>query len=147
MASLVDKKFIGGGSNSNADFFSNEEQWIKVRYDFDADAGATGDYEVLENESASVAYVVTDFYAHVQTDVTTASDVDVDLGIGAGGTEFLSDWDAPGATADAIVGMDTATPVKLAASGKIVVGIETGAITAGVVDMYFKLKRLDSPSA
>jgi hypothetical protein len=141
---LSGKKYIGGGANSTSDFFSNEEKWIKVRYDFDVDGGATGDYDVLENESASIKFVVTDFYYHIQTDVTTGSDVDVDLGISDGGTEFLSDLDAPGASADAIGGMDTAAPVQIPASGKIVMGVETGAITAGVIDFYFKIKRLDN---
>ena len=140
---LAGKKYIGGGANSTSDFFSNEEKWIKVSYDFAADAGELGDYDVIENESASLKYVVTDFYAHVHTDVTTGTDVDVDLGIGDGGTEFLSDWDAPGATADAIVGMDTAAPVQIPASSKIVMGIETGTVTAGRVDLYFKIKQLD----
>lgn len=140
--SLAGKKYIGGGSNSTSDFFSNEEKWVKVTYDFSNDGGATGDYDVLENENSATDFVVTDFYAHVHTNVTTGSDSDIDLGIGDGGTEFLSDWDAPSAAADSIVGMDTATPVKLAASGKIVMGIETAALTAGRIDFYFKIKQL-----
>lgn len=143
---LANKKYIGGGSNSSADFFSNEDKWIRVSYDFAVDGGVIGDYDVLENESASVDYVVTDFYAHVHTGVTTGTDIDIDLGIGDGGTELLSDWDAAGAAAGSIKGMDTAAPVKLAASGKIVMGLETGAVTAGRIDFYLKIKKLANPS-
>lgn len=139
--SLAGKKYIGGGSNATSDFFSNEESWIKVVYDFAADGGTQGDFDVLENENTSDNYVITDFFYHVETAVTPATTVVVDLGISDGGTEFLSDKASSALTLNAIGGMDTAAPVKLAASGKVVMGIESQNITAGKINWWFKLKK------
>ena len=140
MAALTDAKVVGGSSGTDG-IFSNEERWIKVEYDFDNDAGAQGDYDVLTNGS-SVDYVITDMYISAETAMTSGGSAVIDLGIGAGGTEFLSDKAFDGIAVGAISGMDTAAPVKLAASGKVVIGIEAADLTAGVWHMYFKLKQI-----
>lgn len=137
---LADKKIIGG-ANSNIGFFSNEEKYVKVTYDFSVDTGAIADYDVLEN-AGSNNYVVTDFYAHVETAATSAGSLVVDLGISDGGTEFWSDKAVADLSIGTVHGMDTAAPVKLAASGKIVVGLEAAAATAGKIHFYFKLRQL-----
>ena len=142
MASLADKKYIGGGANSTSDFFSNEEKWIKVTYDFANDTGAQADLEVIENESASANFVVTDFFAYVETAVTSAGNLVADLGISAGGTEWWSDKAKADLSIGTVHGQDTALPVKLAAAGKIVLGIEAADATAGKINFYFKIKQI-----
>jgi len=142
MAALVGAKYLGGAS-SNANMFSNEEEWIKATYSFAADTGAIADLDVLINGSSTKNYVILDFYAVAEAAVTSASTTPaIDLGIGAGGIEFWSNLGKTSLTLGAVVGMGTAVPVLLPASGKVVLGIEAYAITAGIVSFYFKVKQI-----
>jgi len=142
MAALVGVKNIGG-SSSNEGLFSNEERWIQAVYNFASDTGAQADLDVLVNGSSTINYVITDFFAYVDLAGTTATTSVIDLGISAGGVEVWSNKDAASLlTLGAVVGMDTAKPVLLPASGKVVMGIETGDLTAGKFTFNFKVKQI-----
>ena len=139
---VLDGAITIGGATANAGQFSNEEKWYKVTYDFSVDTGAIADYDVLINLSAK-NYVVTDFYMHAETATTSAGASVMDLGIGAGGTDFKSDLAVTAPIIGAIAGMDTVLPVRLpATTGKIVMGIEAATLTAGKLHFHFRLKQI-----
>ena len=121
MGTLTDTKNVYGT-------FSNDEKWVKVTYDFAADGGEVEDNIVW---TAKNDLVITDFYAHVETAVTSAGALVADLGVGAGGTEIWSDKGKADLTAGSIHAMDTETKIKVAADGTIQLGIEAAAATAG----------------
>ena len=81
MATLVNKKKI-------ASPFSNEAELVRVTYDFSVDGGAVADYDVLESVGACLVELVN---IDVETAVTSGGALVMDLGKGAGGTEFKSD--------------------------------------------------------
>lgn len=142
MTALVGAKYLNG-SSGNEGIFSNEDKWVKVQYNFASDTGAQADLDVLVNGSASKEYAIVDFFAYCDAACTTATTSVIDLGISAGGTELWSNKDAASLlTLGAVVGMDTAKPIRLPASGKIVMGIETGDLTAGKISFNFKVKQI-----
>lgn len=117
--------------------FSNEEKWYKVTYDFSVDGGEVEDNIML---TADGDYVITDFYAYIETAVLSAGALVADLGVGAGGTEFWSDQGKAALAADAVLGMDTAAPIAFSDTETIQLGIEAAAATAGKVHFWFKIK-------
>jgi len=119
--------------------FSNAEEWVQVVYDFSVDAGATGDYDVL---TAGDNLVVTDFYYEVQTAVTSGGSLVVDLGVGDGGTEFLSDTAVAALTLAKVDGMDTDAIVNVKSAEKIVLGLEAATALTGKVAFNFKIKKV-----
>ena len=84
--------------------------------------------------------MITDFYYHVETAVTPATTVVMDLGIGDGGTEFWSDKASSALTLNADGGMGTAAPVGLSDGEIVTLGIESQAVTAGKINFHFKVK-------
>jgi len=141
MAAVSDVKYIGGASN-NANFFSNEESWIKVRYEFAKDAGALSDLNLLVNGSSTKKYVITDFFAFVVVAPLSVGSAVFDLGVSAGGTELWSDKAVAALAIDTVHGKDTAAPLSLPASGVITFGIEGEVISVGTIDFYFKVKQI-----
>lgn len=127
------------GAKSVYGTFSNDEQWVKVTYDFSVDGGEVEDNIVF---TAKNAIVITDFYAYVETAVTSGGALVADLGVGAGGTEIWSDKAVANLTIGSVHAMDTETKIKVAADGTIQLGIEAAAATAGKVHFYFKVKKL-----
>ena len=139
MAALSNHKIVGGAS-ATEDFFTNEEKWISIDYNFTNDTGAQADYDVF---TAGVDMIVRDFYATCSVSLTGAT-ANLDLGVGAGATELWSDVDGPaivsttaGYFADAAF-----LPLLLEAAGKIVLGVETANLTAGVFTMHFLVKKI-----
>jgi hypothetical protein len=128
---LKDKKIIGAP-------FSNVGEIIRVKYDFSDDAGAVGDYDVLEADGACIVEYM---YMKVVTEVDSSGNACVlDLGKGDGGTEYHSDL------AESSLGVDAInTPIaedrflELTDGEKIVLGIEGEAATAGMFEMVFKI--------
>jgi hypothetical protein len=141
MVALTGAKYLDGASG-NEGIFSNEEKWIKCTYSFASDTGAQADLDVLVNGSDSKKYAITDFYAYARGAVTSSGTTNLDLGIGAGGTEFWSNKLKETLGLDSLNGMDTAKPVLLPASGKVILGIEATDVTAGILDFYFKVKQI-----
>ena len=128
MAVLNDKKTVGAP-------FGNESKLVCVTYDFSKDTGAVADYDVLEADGSLLVQLIN---IDVETALTCASDFDIDLGKGAGGTEFLSDAAKAAFAIDTQVSPDTVGKfVELADGEKIVMGIETAAATAGKMHMMF----------
>lgn len=132
MGTLTDAKNVYGG-------FSNSEEYVKVVYDFAVDGGEVEDNIVF---TAKNDLVITDFYAYVETAVTSAGALVMDLGVGAGGTEIWSDKGKAALTIGSVQAMDTETKLKLAKDGTIQLGTEAAAATAGKVQFFFKVKRL-----
>lgn len=130
MAVLADHKTIGAS-------FGNASQLVRVTYDFAADTGAIADYDVITADGAMlVEYICTD----VETALTCATDFDIDLGKTAGGVEWWSDNAKAVYAIDAQVNQATAgTILELADGEKIVLGVETAAITAGKMHMLFRV--------
>ena len=129
--SLTAKKTVGVP-------FSNDFDMIRVEYDFDADGGALGDYDVLELEDDAMVELVS---ANVETALTSAGAAVLDLGVGDGGTEIWSDNAYTDFTEGAAVLADAFGVIKVAAGGKIVLGIEGAALTDGKFSMVFKVYR------
>jgi len=139
MAVLTDHKVVGGTA-ATEDFFSNEEKWISIDYNFANDTGAQADYDVF---TAGVKMLVLDFYATVATTLAGAT-ANIDLGVGAGAVELWSDYDGPAlvSTTDAYMADAAFVPLLLAAAAKIVMGVETADLTAGIMTLHFKVKKL-----
>jgi hypothetical protein len=119
--------------------FSNSEEWHKVVYDFSVDGGATSDYDVFE---AKEDLIVTDFYYSVEAACTSAGSAVVDLGVGDGGVDFLSNVTV--ATLNTVghaSGADTAGIVQVESGEKVVMGLETATLTAGKIAFNFKVKK------
>jgi len=131
MAALGNHKIVGAG-------FSNDAQIVRVIYDFAVDGGAVGDFDVFTASSSVLVELVS---IDCKTAITATATANLDLGKGAGGVEFLSDFDVGGG-----ISVDVQTPgatagkiVELASGEKIVMGLETEAITAGKLEYIFKV--------
>lgn len=131
MAVLDDKKTLQGG-------FSNAGEYVRVVYDFDEDGGSVDDYELIEAQGDMVVELA---YADVQTAVTSGGSLVMDLGKGAGGTEFFSDKAVAALTLDSLHKADAEAAVELASGEKIIMGIETAAATAGKIEFVFRVFR------
>lgn len=130
--SLAAKKDVHGT-------FSNDSEWVQVVYDFSVDSGASGDKDVLE---AKEDLMILDYYYDVQAACTSAGSMVLDLGIGDGGTEFLSNVTV--ATLNTVghaAGMGTRAIVQLESGEKIVQGIEVADLTAGKIAHNFLVKK------
>ena len=141
MGTLTDAKVVYG-SAATAGGFSNEEIWVDVEYSFANDGGEVEDNIVL---TAGADFIITDYYAVVSTTVAGAT-ANLDLGVGAGGVEFWTDYDGPSlvetAGANVFAASAAHLPVCVPAAGTIQLGVETAALTAGVFKMYFKIKKV-----
>lgn len=121
---------VGGG-------FGNDSQLVTVRYDFDEDTGGQDDYVVF---TADKACVVELSRMDIRTAGTSGGSMVMDLGKGAGGTEFKSDLAVASMTLDAQINADTVgTKVLMAAGETIQMGIETADLTAGKFDFVFEI--------
>lgn len=131
MAILADKRIEGAG-------FRNAAKYVRVVYDFAKDTGAVADYDVIVADGACLVELVN---IDVKTAITATATSVLDLGKNVGGVEFKSNLDvAAGIAIDTQIGADTAGLfVELADGEKIVMGIETAAITAGKFEMMFRV--------
>lgn len=129
MAVLDNKKNVSGG-------FGNSEELVRVVFDFDVDGGAIADYDVLEADGKCVVELA---FMDVKTAVTSGGSLVLDLGKGAGGTDFLSNKAVAALTLDSIHKSDNPAAVELADGEKIVMGLEAAAATAGKLEMAFKV--------
>lgn len=129
--SLTAKKTVGVP-------FSNDFDIIRVEYDFANDGGAAGDYDVLELADDAMVELVS---CNVETAATSGGAAVLDLGVGDGGTELWSDQGYANLAAGAVVLPDAFGAIKVADGEKIVLGIETAALTAGKFEFVFKIYR------
>jgi hypothetical protein len=131
MAVLSDKKIVGAP-------FRNEGKVVRVVYDFAQDGGAIADYDAIVADGAILVELLS---IDCKTALTATATSNMDLGKNAGGVEFLSAFDAGGGiSADVQTPGDTAgMVVELADGEKIVMGVDTAAITAGKLEFIFKV--------
>lgn len=129
MAVLKDVKTAGAG-------FTNEDQIVRVVYDFAEDTGAVADYDVLVADSDCVVMLK---HMAAKTAVTSGGSLVLDLGKGAGGTEFFSDKAVAALTLNSIHVTSAPAAVRLTSGDKIVMGIEAAAATAGKLEMVFEV--------
>ena len=116
--------------------FALASEMVVVEYDFAVDGGSIADYDVITADGNLLVELLN---IDVEAAITGAGCV-MDLGKGAGGTEFKSDLAVATTLLDAQIAADTpGTIVELADGEKIVFGIEVGASTAGKVQMMFKV--------
>lgn len=127
--------------------FSNEEEIVICRYDFDEDGGAVGALSILECEDACIVEFVE---AVVKTAGASGGSMTLDLGINGGDTDqFLDDVAVAALTANSlhqpvlVEGTPNAFAPKayVAAGGNIDMEIKTAALTAGVIDFKFKVRK------
>lgn len=128
MAVLKDKKVVGAP-------FGNAGEYVRVTYDFDVDGGAIADYDVLVADGNVLVRLVN---ADVVTAITSGGAVAIDLGKGAGGTEWYSD------KLKAALAIDTQVPgsltlLELADGEKIVMGVEADTILTGKISFLFEV--------
>jgi hypothetical protein len=131
MAALSDKKVVGAP-------FGNAVELVRVEYNFANDTGAIADYDVMEADGNIVVRL--EYMKGIVLCDSAADGTVMDLGKGAGGTEFKSDVAEATLAADALVLSDTANiAVELTDGEKIVLGIETEALTSGQFEMVFSV--------
>lgn len=124
------------GAKTISPAFSNIRDMVRVTYDFSLDGGAAGDYDVLTADGACLVRCIG---ANVKTAVTSGGSLDLDLGKGAGGVEFLSSVAVASLTLNSFQPSASQAFVKLADGEKIVMGIDTAAATAGKVEFIFEI--------
>ena len=131
MAVLADKKIVGAP-------FRNEGKIVRVVYDFANDTGGIADYDAIVADGAILVELVS---IDCKTALTAAATANIDLGKNAGGVECLSAFDAAaGIAVDIQTPGDTAgMVVELADAEKIVLGIDTAAVTAGKLELIFRV--------
>jgi hypothetical protein len=130
--SLVDAKTIYGG-------FSNDAEWHKIIYDFSVDGGSSSDDLILFTAGNNM--VIVDFYANIESVVSSAGALVTDLGVSAGGTGFWSNKAVSAMTAGAVLGMDTAAPVRVASGSSVVMGQEAADAISGKIEYNFKIRK------
>jgi len=129
MAVLADVKTVGP-------MFGNAQEIVRVTYDFAVDGGSIADYDVLV---AGGDVIVELMDVDVKKAVTSSDAVVIDLGKGAGGVDFWSDVVKGNLTLDAQVpSANEGRHVELSSGEKIVLGVESFAITAGSLQFIFK---------
>jgi hypothetical protein len=128
MAAVANVKSVGSD-------FGNQENLIRVQYDFSVDGGAIGDLDLSElSQGDSLARLVG---VSVET-LAEGATATISVGIG-GGTEFLATEAVDSFTAGTMVQPDEAGYLKLAdGSGKLTMSIATAALTAGKMTFIFK---------
>jgi len=145
MANLGGYKKVGSG-------FSNEEQTIKVRYDFAVDGGATGAFNIFTAESDCI---ITDFHALVKTTATSGGSATVAVGVTGSTSAFVTTTQGAVAnlTANAVFQANVVLtegtpntaafplPRRLASGESVLMTIGTAALTAGVVDYVMNVKK------
>lgn len=128
MAALADAKTVAAP-------FGNVGEYVRVVYDFAVDTGAQADLDVLVADGNLLVRLVN---VDVAAAVTSDGAVAIDLGKGAGGTEWWSD------KLKAALGLDVQVPgsltlIELADGEKIVLGIEAADATAGKMVFLFEI--------
>lgn len=145
MASVAKAKSVGG-------LFSNEEQVVKVVYDFAKDGGATG---ALNLFTATSDCILTGFSAVVKTACTSGGSATVKVGVTGADSAFITTTQGAVAslTANALFQANVVLtegtpntaafplPRRLASGDSVLMTIGTAALTAGVIEYTVKVQR------
>lgn len=134
MASVAKAKSIGGN-------YSNEEEVVKVIYDFAKDGGAVGS---LTLATASSDCMITGFAAVVKTACTSGGSATVQVGDTGDDDRYLTATAVASLTANAVFGENGAfdQAVRLASGQVLAMKIAVAALTAGKIECTFKVQRL-----
>ena len=129
--------------------FSNEEQLVRVQYNFADDGGATANE--LQIFTAGQALVITDFWVRGIVELDSAADgASIDVGITGGDEDILLDGVVEATFAAGALVAPTVVegapnvlplPLKLASGGKIQMKIVTEALTSGQCEFCFKVAK------
>jgi hypothetical protein len=132
MAAVRDHKTLG------APFSDAKSNFIRVQYVGAVDGLAQADLDLLTaREDLLIRHVGTRAVAAL----TSGGSAVLDLGVGAGGVQFLSDSAYAGYTLAAFVNGATEAFKKLPSGSKIVLGIEGADLTAGTLEFLFEVAR------
>lgn len=143
MADLVKKITIGAP-------FSNEVHYVRTRYSFADDGGASGTtYTIAECDGA---VLIKDFFAVVKTTCTSPGSMVLDAGIAGGTTDddrFFADVAVASLAANYVVRplLTEGTPnvevmpLRLADGDTITMDIDGDTLTAGVIEFVIGLMK------
>jgi len=137
---------VANWKNIGSDF-SNEQQIVRVLYDFAVDGGATG---VLNLLTAEGALIVKDFHAVVKTACTSGGSMVLDVGIVTTDTDRLCDGIAVATLvanytfeAPYVEGTPNTRvlPFHLPDNGVLAMEIKTADLTAGKIEFVFTIMK------
>jgi hypothetical protein len=140
MAALVQHKTVGAP-------FSNDEEIVRVRYNFADDGGATTALDVI---TADGDILITSWHAVVKTTFQTADSATLAAGITGTAGYFIGATAAGSLTENAVLrpllteGTPNAEklPVRLASGSKVIQTVGTGTFTAGAVEHVIKYVKI-----
>jgi len=131
--------------------FGNQEDIVRVTYDFGEDLGTAGAFNLL---TADGAFVITDFYANCITAFDSSGDAAIiDEGITSytdilvkdsgqaqwGVGSFVKPYNLIDGNA---AGEMFALPLKVADASVVIMTVKSTALTAGKCEFFFKIHRL-----
>ena len=118
--------------------FANEGQIFETVYDFDVDAGATGDFVMTAGASGPI--MVKLHAIKVDTAVTSAGAAAITVKTSDTDDAFLASEGKASFAIGAVVLPDTAGFVKLAADATLVAEVETADLTAGKLRFVWEVR-------
>lgn len=121
--------------------FSNKEEVVKVIYDFANDAGAVGSLDLATAQSDCL---ITGFHAVVKTTCTSGGSATVQFGDTNDDDRYLTATAVASLTANATFGENGAfnQVVRLASGEKLTMAIAVAALTAGKIEVTYKVQRI-----
>lgn len=129
MTAVADTKTRGAG-------FENEEEIVRVVYDFAKDAGATGSLDLF---TAANNLIVTYAHAHVLTACTSGGSATVSAGNADSAAGFIAATAVASLTKDAVIKF--VGSLRVAKGAAVSMAIATAALTAGKIEFTFKIQR------
>jgi len=135
MTAVVKDKKAGGGFGVGSEF-------VRIVYDFDADAGATG---VLDLFVADGACVIKSFHAVVKTTFTSGGSATLTAGVQSGDVDvMLAAVAVASLTANSVHGEAVALnfPIYLADGGILQQNILVAAMTAGKIEYVIEVMKV-----
>ena len=116
--------------------FGNQENLIRVQYDFSQDAGAIGDLDLMLDADGDVLVELVGI--SVDTALTSGGAATIAVGV-AGGTEYKGATAITGFTAGAFIAPgEFGFTRKVADGANVTMSIDTAALTAGKMTFIFK---------
>jgi len=144
MTAVADHKTVGAP-------FGNASQMVRVIYDFAADTGAAGAFDLM---TTTDDIVITNFFIRGITVLDSAGDgVTIDVGISGGDTDILLNGIAEASfsagamlLAPVVEGAPNvfAMPLKLAAAEKIIATIIGEDLTSGKCEFFFEYQKFNA---
>jgi hypothetical protein len=120
--------------------FSNESTWVEGVYDFAVDSGATGTYNLVEIGGDCV---VTQWYAVVETALTSVGAVTLSAGYTGSLTAFLSSVAKASVTQNAVLIPNASgdLPARVTSGAFLTVGLGAAVATAGKITVRAQITK------